>query len=98
MERIIGVTEFQRGFRAVMDEVAEKKVPCILTRGSKPRAVLIAYEDFARLKAMEEKEVLARFDEFLARMAERNADASDDEIEAEVEAAIAEARADARRR
>ena len=92
MERIVGVTEFQRGFRAVFDEVVEKNVPCILTRGSRPRAVLISYEDFARFRDLEERAVLARFDELVERMKQRNIDVSDEQLAADVDAAIAEVR------
>ena len=46
MQRIIGVTELQRRFRAVFDEVAKKRVPYVLTRGSRPEAALIPYEEF----------------------------------------------------
>lgn len=86
MQKIVGVTEFQRGFRSVFDGVVRKRVPCILTRGSRPEAVLIAYEDFARFQELEEKAVLARFDRLVVRMAERNASFSEEEIAVDVQA------------
>ena len=46
MQRIIGVTELQRRFRSVFDEVAKNHVPYVLTRGSRPEAVLIPYQEF----------------------------------------------------
>lgn len=87
MQKIVGVTEFQRGFRSVFDEVVSKRVPCILTRGSRPEAVLIAYEDFSRFQELEEKTVLARFDRLVGRMAARNASFSEDEVAGDVQAA-----------
>ncbi|MBN2003832.1 MAG: type II toxin-antitoxin system Phd/YefM family antitoxin [Anaerolineae bacterium] len=90
MQRIIGVTELQRRFRSVFDEVAQKNVPYVLTRGSRPEAVLISYEDFLRYQTFQEEEILARFDALTARMAQRNAAFSDDEVAADVEAALAE--------
>ena len=48
MQKIIGVTELQRRFRSIFDEVVHKKTPIVLTRGSRPEAVLISYEDFER--------------------------------------------------
>ena len=39
MQKIVGVTELQRRFRAIFDEVADK-TPYILTRGSRPEAAL----------------------------------------------------------
>lgn len=90
MQRIIGVTELQRRFRAVFDEVAKKRVPYILTRGSRPEAALIPYEEFLRFQALKEQDVLARFDQLVARMAEQNAAISEEEVAADVAAARAE--------
>jgi prevent-host-death family protein len=91
--RIIGVTDLQRGFRAVLDEVIEEHVPYVLTRGSRPQAALIPYEEFARFLAWKEQEVLGEFDRVMARLAEQNAAYGEDEVAADVEAAIAEVRA-----
>ena len=71
MQKIIGVTELQRRFRSVFDEVAEEHVPYVLTRGSRPEAALIPYEEFLRFQALQEQDVLARFDGLVARMAEQ---------------------------
>lgn len=87
MQRVIGVTELQRRFRAVFDEVAHKRVSYILTRGSRPQVVMISYEDFLRFQELQENEVLGRFDRLLARMAETNAAYSEDEIAADIEQA-----------
>ncbi len=35
MHRIIGVTDLQRRFRTVLDEVVADRVPYVLTRGSR---------------------------------------------------------------
>jgi prevent-host-death family protein len=90
MQRIIGVTELQRRFRAVFDEVAKKHIPYVLTRGSRPEAVLISYEEFLRYQALEEQEVLANFDRLTTRLAEQNVAGSDEEAAADVAAAVAE--------
>lgn len=90
MHRIIGVTELQRRFRVIFDEVSHRHVPYVLTRGSRPEAALIPYEDFLRFQEMQEKEVLVRFDRLLARMAEQNAVHDEDEVAADVAAARAE--------
>ncbi|MBI2940784.1 MAG: type II toxin-antitoxin system Phd/YefM family antitoxin [Chloroflexi bacterium] len=90
LQRIIGVTELQRHFRAVLDEVVSGRVPCILTRGSRPEAVLIPYEDFVRFQELRENETLARFDRLRARLAAQNARYSEDEVAADVEAARTE--------
>jgi len=90
MHKIIGVTELQRRFRSVFDQVAKENIPYVLTRGSRPEAALIPYEEFIRFQGLQEQEVLARFDQLVARMAEQNAAISEEEIAADVAAARAE--------
>jgi prevent-host-death family protein len=90
MQRIIGVTELQRHFRSVFDEVAKKRVPYVLTRGSRPEAALIPYEEFLRFQTLKEQDVFARFDRLVARMVEQNVVASEEEAAADVAAALAE--------
>jgi prevent-host-death family protein len=87
MQKIIGVTELQRRFRSVFDEVARKKTPVILTRGSRPEVALIPYEDYLRFQALRETETLARFDQVWQRLAELNAGYSDAEVAADIEEA-----------
>lgn len=87
MQKIVGVTELQRRFRPFFDEVVRKRIPLILTRGSRPEAVLIPYEDYLRYQQMEESETLAHFDRVWARLAEANADFSEEEISADIAAA-----------
>jgi prevent-host-death family protein len=90
MQKIIGVTELQRRFRSVFDQVVFENIPYVLTRGSRPEAVLIPYEDFLRYQELEEEQVLARFDRLVTRMVEQNAEYSDEEVAADVAAARAE--------
>ena len=87
MQKIIGVTELQRSFRAVLDEVAQRRVPYILTRGSRPEAVIIPYEDFVRFQELQEQATLARFDRLLNRMATEHTHYSEDEVAADIGAA-----------
>ena len=87
MQQIVGVTELQRRFRAFFDEVVRKRTPLVLTRGSRPEAVLIPYEDYLRYQQMQESEVLARFDRVWKRLAEMNAEYSVEEIAADIQAA-----------
>jgi prevent-host-death family protein len=87
MQKIIGVTELQRKFRPFFEGVVRKGTSLILTRGSRPEAVLIPYEDYLRFQQMQESEVLARFDKVWDRLAEINAEFSEDEIAADIKAA-----------
>ena len=87
MQKIIGVTELQRKFRIFFEDVVDKHIPLILTRGSRPEAVLISYEDFVRFQQMQENEVLSQFDQVWNRLAQLNASYNDEEIAADIESA-----------
>jgi prevent-host-death family protein len=89
MQKIIGVTELQRRFRVVFDEVAKNNIPYILTRGSRPEAALIPYQEFLRFQELQEAEVLSRFDQLMARMAEQTT-ANEEEVAADVNEALSE--------
>ena len=92
MDRIIGVTELQRKFRAVLDEVSTQRVTYILTRGSRPEAAMIPYEEYVRFMKLSEGPELARFDKLCARMAVANAKYSEEEIESDLRAATRQVR------
>jgi len=88
MDKIIGVTELQRRFRIIFDEVVKRRTPYILTRGSRPEVVMIPYEQYLRFVRADEAGVVEQIDRALARMAEINARHSDEEVEVDlVEAA-----------
>jgi prevent-host-death family protein len=80
MDKIIGVTDLQRRFRKTFDEVAEGQVPYVLTRGSRPEAVLIPYEQYLRFIRADEAGILKRFEDLLARNSAANNRFSEDEI------------------
>jgi prevent-host-death family protein len=92
MDKIIGVTELQRKFRAIFDEVVHQRVPYILTRGSRPEAVLLPYAQYVQLMRADEAGVLKRFDAMLGRMADANARFSEAEVEADLKAATKQVR------
>ena len=87
MQKIVGVTELQRKFKTFFEEVSRRRIPLILTRGSRPEAVLIPYEDYLRFQEMQESEVLAHFDRVWRRLAEVNAEYNIGEIAADIEEA-----------
>lgn len=80
MNRIIGVTELQRKFRSVFDEVSRKGIPYVLTRGSRPEAALIPYDEYQRYLEFQEAEVLMRFDRLVERMRIQNEAYADEEV------------------
>lgn len=85
MQQIIGVTELQRKFRSFFELVVNKGQPIILTRGSRPEAVLIPYEDYERYQQLQENEILAKFDAVWEKLDNLNASYSDDEIKNDIE-------------
>ncbi len=87
MQQIVGVTELQRKFRAFFDDVVRKRTPLILTRGSRPEAVLIPYEDFLRYQQLQEGQALAHFDQVWNRLSEVNAQYSAEEVADDIDAA-----------
>ena len=94
VQKIIGVTDLQRRFKSVMDEVTKAGVPYVLTRGSRAEAALLPYEEYQRLQALHERAVFFDLDGLIARMRRRNADRSEEEVQQDV----ARARAEVRRR
>ena len=88
MNKIIGVTDLQRRFRKTFDEVAEERVPYVLTRGSRSEAVLIPYEQYLRFLRADEAGILKRFDDLLARMSAANERFSEEEIAKDVADAV----------
>ena len=93
MQKIIGVTQIQRNFRPIFDEVAKEHIPYVLTRGSRPEAALIPYDTFVQLMEWQDQEVFSRFDRLAARVAVYNDGFTAEEVQADVAEAIAEARA-----
>jgi len=87
MDKIIGVTELQRNFRNVLDDVVEQKASYILTRGSRPEAVLISYDQYRQFMAGNSEDVLARIERLLARMVRQNEPYDDAEVEADLKEA-----------
>jgi prevent-host-death family protein len=92
MNQIIGVTELQRRFRSVFDDVTKKGIPYVLTRGSKPEAVLLPYEEYVKYKKLSDEEADQKFDAMVERLSKANTKFSDEEVSADVEEAIQEVR------
>ncbi len=92
MNNIIGVTELQRRFRAVFDEVASGAAPYVLTRDSRPEVVMVSYAEWQRMQISGEREFAARFDLLMARLDSIAGRLSDDEVAGDVAAARKRAR------
>jgi len=92
VQKIIGVTELQRRFRSVFDEVVHQGVPYILARGSRPEAALIPYDQFLRYQRLDRQGMYDLLDQLQARAPARRAPLSEEEVAADVAAAIKEVR------
>lgn len=90
MNKVIGVTDLQRKFRPIFDQVAHQGHSYVLTRGSRPEAALIPYKAFLRFQQLQQNMVLTHFDRLLERMSQLNAAYSEAEVEADLRAADAE--------
>ena len=88
----LGVTDLQRRFKSVFDEVAEEGIPYVLTRGSRPEAALVPYEEYRKLQESKEREVLFEVDRLLQRRWEASEEISEEEVAVDVRAARDEAR------
>ena len=84
MNKIVGVTEFQRNFRRLFDEVTKGKSAHIFTRKSHPEAVLLPYEEYLRLVQLSDSEITSRINRILARMRAINARHSHAEVESDL--------------
>jgi len=84
MQKTIGVTELQRRFRLVFDDVGRRHVSYVLTRGGRPVAVLISYEEYVQSRELQ-KTVLARFDRLLERMAAQDAAFGEEEVASDIQ-------------
>ena len=87
MRKIISVTELQRRFRLVFDEVVQERTVVVLTRSGRPEAVLISYQEYLRLQATQASDATAQFDRVWERLARLNADVDEAELAADIEAA-----------
>lgn len=97
MQKIIGVTDLQRRFRTIFDEVSKLHVPYVLTRGSRPEAALIPYDSYVRFQQMQETNGLNHIDGIaVERLAEQNAGYTTKQITTEIPAEMAKALVDVR--
>ena len=90
MEKTIGVSELRLRLPAVLEEVSTQHTAYVLTRGKRPQAAFVPYEEFRRFRTFREGEVARRFDRLLERMAENNARFSEQEVADDVAATLAE--------
>ncbi len=67
MSKIIGITKARSVLKKILDDVSKKKELYILTRGSKPEAVIIPYEKYQTMEELEKKVWDERFEKALKK-------------------------------
>lgn len=92
MNKMIGVTDLQRNFKAVLDDVTQRKTPYVLTRDSRPEAVVIPYEAWLEFEAARKASLLARFDTMLDERTTQTKSISDKQVDADVKLAMRDVR------
>jgi prevent-host-death family protein len=65
MEKIIGITDTRTRIKELIDRVSEKNDVFIVTRDSKPEAVVMAYEEYIRTKQELDEAKKIRFEKTL---------------------------------
>lgn len=71
MENIMGVNEVRIKLSSLLRELAKKKEPLVITSKSKPRAVLIDYEDYKNLARLKEKQARLALTDAVRRVREK---------------------------
>lgn len=65
MEKIIGITEARTKIKKIIDSISDKDEDFIITRDSKPEAVLISYNNYLKAKELMEENWKYRFEKAL---------------------------------
>ena len=68
MEKMIGITETRAKIKELVDHVSEKNDIFIITRDSKPEAVVMAYEEYIKAKQEIEEAKTIKFKTTLAEL------------------------------
>ncbi len=68
MEKVVAIEEARRKLGKLVVEVASSRQPIIIARRNSERAVLLAYEEYERLRAQEAQMAESRFHEALKRI------------------------------
>ncbi len=65
MEKIIGITETRTQIKKIIDTISDKGESFIITRDSKPQAVIISYDNYLKSKELMEENWKYRFEKTL---------------------------------
>jgi prevent-host-death family protein len=70
VEKIIGITETRTQIKKIIDTISDKGESFIITRDSKPQAVIISYDDYLKSKELMEENWKYRFEKTLGQSQE----------------------------
>ncbi len=98
MSKIIGVTEARSKLRMILEDVSKKGESYVLTRGSRPEAVIISYKEYQALQEQSKslwnkrfetalKKTRAHFTDWLRQKGYELEKLTDEEIERIIESA-----------
>lgn len=65
MEKIIGITDTRSKIKNIIDQVSDKKEVYIVTRDSRPEAVIMSYSEYLKNKEIIEESKKNRFEKTL---------------------------------
>lgn len=68
MEKLVPIEEARRTLGKLVVEVASSRQPVVIARRNSERAVLLAYDEYERLRTHEAKAAESRFNEALKRI------------------------------
>ncbi len=88
MQNVIDIDELSERLRAVVRDVAARRVPYVLAENGRPEAAIVPIEDFRRLTEPGVNPLLAKLDRLEARLAPLAEDSA--EVEKEIAAAVAD--------
>ena len=89
---IISTTELQRNIKSVLERLEKNNKPLIVVKDSRPKAVMIRFNEYKRLSELEKGMLKKKMEEILEEMAKRNAKFSDEEIDRDIGEAVKYAR------
>lgn len=86
MNIVISIVEARKKFLQLVKEVETGKASYIFTRNRRPVVVLVSYEDYLKIHAINTQEAFAKFDSTWKELGKQNAHIPEEELEADLEA------------
>ena len=84
---IVSTTDLQRNMRQILTRLNDSNEPLIVVRDSKPEAVVMRYDEYRRISALEKEQLKQKMMAILADRAKRFRHISDKELDADIKKA-----------